>query len=101
MYLPQNSPPIRSSFDLPDSQIMEKVRQSTESIYDPDIVPLDLRVTVINSYVGALRAVFIVTTAIVAFNLCSGLMLKEHRLCEGIDQCERDEASVQERTLGA
>ena len=63
---------------------MTKVRQSAENIYDPEIVPLDLRPMVIQVYVHALRAVFIVTTGFVVLNLLTGMMLKEHTLHEKI-----------------
>ena len=79
---------------------MKKVRQSAENIYDPEIVPLDLRPTVIGIYVCALRAVFIVTTVIVALNLCTGMMLKEHTLSEKLGRSERDGGSMQEGSRG-
>jgi len=72
-------------------QIITKIRESALSIYDPSVVPIELRETVIQTYVQALQVVFALTVGIVLLNLISGAMLDEHTLHDNIER--RIEAS--------
>ena len=67
-------------------QIITKVRESALSIYDPSVVPIELRETIVQTYVQALRVVFVLTVGFVLMNLISGAMLDEHTLHDNIER---------------
>ena len=64
------------------------MRESATSIYDPNIVPLQYRDTIVETYVQALRVVFLIIVGFVLLNALSGAMLKEHTLYDNLDRVE-------------
>jgi hypothetical protein len=67
-------------------KIITKVRESAASIYDPDIVPLEIRGVIIETYVQALRVVFLMTVGFVFLNAIAGSMLEEHHLHDNLER---------------
>jgi hypothetical protein len=58
------------------------VRESASSIYDPEIVPVEYRAVIIETYVQALRVVFLMTVGFVVLNTLAGAMLQERKYRE-------------------
>ena len=69
------------------------------SIYNPDIVPLEYRQVVIDTYVDALRVVFLVTLGFVLLNFLSGMMLEEHTLHDNLERTTDNFDSQSEITV--
>ena len=72
------------------------MRESATSIYNPDIVPFEYRDVIVDTYVQALRVVFLITVGFVVLNFFSGLMLEEHTLHDNLErlseETDREEA---------
>lgn len=62
------------------------MRESATSIYNPDIVPVEIREVIVETYVQALRVVFLMTLGFVIFNFLSGAMLQEHTLHDNLER---------------
>jgi hypothetical protein len=62
------------------------VRESAATIYDPEIVPLELRGVIIDTYVQALRIVFLMTVGFVFLNAIAGSLLEEHKLHDNLER---------------
>jgi len=62
------------------------VRESATSIYDPNIVPIEFREVIVETYVQALRVVFLMTLGFVGLNFLSGVMLEEHTLHDNLER---------------
>jgi hypothetical protein len=62
------------------------VRESAATIYDPEIVPLELRAVIIDTYVQALRIVFSMTVGFVFLNAIAGSLLEEHKLHDNLER---------------
>jgi hypothetical protein len=62
------------------------VRESATTIYDPDIVPVEVRGVIVETYVQALRVVFLVTVGFVVLNAVAGAMLEEHTLHDNLER---------------
>jgi hypothetical protein len=75
------------------------VRESAATIYDPDIVPLEIRPVIIETYVQALRMVFILTIGFVVLNVLAGAILDEHTLHDNLER--RVEPAEDEQEEGA
>lgn len=58
------------------------MRESASSIYDPEIVPVEYRTVIIETYVQALRVVFLMTVGFVVLNTLAGAMLQERNYLE-------------------
>jgi hypothetical protein len=71
-----------------------KVRESASSIYDPEIVPLEYRAAIIETYVQALRVVFLMTVVFVLLNAIAGAMLREKMLYNKIDRLPDEDELV-------
>jgi hypothetical protein len=56
-----------------------KVRESASSIYDPKTVPIEYREVIIETYLDALKVIFLMTVGFV-LNTLIGAMLGEHPL---------------------
>lgn len=57
-----------------------KVRESVSSIYDPDIVSVEYRTVIIETYIQALKVVFLMTVVFVLLNMIAGAMVREYAL---------------------
>ena len=62
------------------------MRESATSIYNPDIVPVEIREVIVETYVQALRVVFLMTLGFVILNFLSGAMLQEHTLHDNLER---------------
>lgn len=67
------------------------------TIYDPDIVPIEYRGVIIDTYVQALRVVFLMTVGFVFLNTLAGALLDEHTLHDNLER-RRIEAEESEPT---
>jgi hypothetical protein len=67
-------------------QIIIKVRESARTIYDPEVVPIEYRGVIIETYVQALRVVFLITVGFVFLNTLAGAMLEEHTLHDNLER---------------
>lgn len=61
-------------------KIIQRVRESVASIYDPEIVPIEARGVIVESYAQALRVVFLMTIGFAVLSALSGSFMKEHPL---------------------
>ena len=69
------------------------MRESATSIYDPEIVPLEVRGIIVETYVQALHIVFLMTSGFCVLNFISGAMLKEHTLHDNLERTESNNES--------
>jgi len=82
-------------------QIITKVRESATSIYNSEIVPVEVRGIIIETYVQALRVVFLIVVGFVALNTVAGAMLEEHTLHDNLERRteeQNDGANVRTET---
>jgi len=78
---------LKARIHVPNAEyIIQRVRESATSIWDPEIVPLEVRDVIIETYVQALRVVFLITLGFVFLNTLSGAMLEEHTLHENLER---------------
>lgn len=68
------------------AQIIQRVRESVAAIYDPEIVPIEVRGVIVESYVQALRVVFLMTIGFVVLGTLSGSFMKEHPLDNALER---------------
>jgi hypothetical protein len=62
------------------------VRESAATIYDPEIVPVEVRGVIVETYVQALRVSFLMIVGFVVLNLIAGAMLEEHTLHDNLER---------------
>ena len=82
-----------------------KVRESVSSIYDPDIVPIEYRTVIIETYVQALKVVFLMTVVFVLLNMIAGAMVREYTLRNNLarlaDEPENGETRIGDQAESA
>ena len=66
--------------------IITKVRESATTIYDPNIVPIEFREIIVETYVEALRVTFLIVIGFIVLNTISGAFLQEHVLHDNIER---------------
>lgn len=73
------------------------MRESAATIYDPEIVPVEIRGVIIETYIQALRVSFLMTVGFAFLNLLSGAMLEEHTLHDNLERTT-DNAENEQQT---